>query len=613
MKFWKDKNLFPVLSVVFLLGLLVLLAGLQYKWLGQISDAERERMQSRLQDDTKRFAEDFNREIQNAYFTLQPAAESFKKNDWSEFNTRYDLWQKEAKYSELVKDLYFVKKDQSQELLHFNKENGRFENAVWTEDLLKIKPKLSDENNFQSIDAENAALLAVIFEDKEDFRQIVVNRNQLLTENIVPAPLNLQNKFGFLIIKLDESVIKNQIFNDLTQKYFAKTDTANFDLAIVDGKNEAVFKTSETPVNSSDASAKLFQITPGSFTFFAKERLPEAGNVKTRQSVVFSQIETKNSHATVETRENKILDVKVMADSKPRVALLERGENFPQGAWTLNVQHSDGSLENFISNTRNRNLAVSFGILTLLAASVVLIFLSAQRSKRLAQRQLDFVSSVSHEFRTPLAVIYSAGENLTDGVVNSQNQVSKYGNLIKGEGKKLTAMVEQILEFAGARSGKRKYDFRQVSIEEIIESALAECQPLIEEKEFVLEKDFAEKLPAIFADSNALSHAIQNLIINSIKYSNGSRWLKISAKNGGGDLKISVEDKGIGVSKKDITHIFEPFYRSKTVVDEQIHGNGLGLSLVKQIVEAHKGKVKVESEIGKGSKFIVHLPLNNGE
>ena len=123
---------------------------------------------------------------------------------------------------------------------------------------------------------------------------------------------------------------------------------------------------------------------------------------------------------------------------------------------------------------------------------------------------------------------------------------------------------------------------------------------MIDEKEFELEKEISDKLPAISADSNALSHAIQNLIINSIKYSNGSRRLKITARNGGGNLKISVEDEGIGISKKDLPHIFEPFYRAKTVVDEQIHGNGLGLSLVKQIVEAHKGKIKVESEVRKG-------------
>jgi signal transduction histidine kinase len=243
----------------------------------------------------------------------------------------------------------------------------------------------------------------------------------------------------------------------------------------------------------------------------------------------------------------------------------------------------------------------------------VLIFLSAQRAKRLAQRQLDFVSSVSHEFRTPLAVIYSAGENLADGVAKEETQVSRYGNLIKGEGKKLTAMVEQILDFAGANSGKKRYDLRAADVGEIIENALAECQPLIAEKGIAVEREIAENLPPLIVDKNALSRAIQNLIGNAVKYSNGGKWMKISAKNGGGKIKIAVEDSGIGISAKDLTHILEPFYRAKAVVDEQIHGNGLGLSLVKQIVDAHKGNVKIESELGKGSKFTIELPQGSSE
>ncbi len=611
MKFWKEKSWFPVLSVVFLLGLLVLLAGLQYRWLGQISDAESERMQSRLQDDTRRFAEDFNRELQTVYFNFQLMAENFQKNDFKDFHRHYISWREKAKYPELVKDFYFVGIDKTDELLQFNKETGRFENTVWTEDLLKIKPNPANAKNFNTVDAENSALTAIIYKDKEDFRQIVVNRGKELTNNRVPAPLELLEKYGFLIIKLDETVIKKQIFQDLTEKYFAKTDTANFNLAIIDGKNEAIFKTNDAPLSARDASAKLFDVRAGTFSFMASEGTEKITGqpMRTTNSVVFSQIETRTSQSPAQPLENKQVDVKILADSKPRINIFERNANSTEGAWTLNVQHSEGSLEQFIANTRYRNLAISFGILTLLAASVGLIFVSAQRSKRLAQRQLDFVSSVSHEFRTPLAVIYSAGENLTDGVVNSPNQIEKYGNLIKGEGKKLTTMVEQILEFAGARSGKRKFDFRSTNVAEIIENAITECQPLLSEKEFVLEKEFSKQLPAISADSNALSHALQNLIINSIKYSNGSRWLKISAENGdGGLLKISVEDKGIGISKKDLTQIFEPFYRAKTVVDEQIHGNGLGLSLVKQIVEAHKGKIKVESEIGKGSIFTIELP-----
>jgi two-component system phosphate regulon sensor histidine kinase PhoR len=171
-------------------------------------------------------------------------------------------------------------------------------------------------------------------------------------------------------------------------------------------------------------------------------------------------------------------------------------------------------------------------------------------------------------------------------------------------------MVEQILEFAGANAGKTKYDFRAQSVKRIVEDALRECQPLIDGKNFDVECEVAENLPDVKADANALSRAIQNLIGNSLKYSTpSSKWLKISAKNGGGKVKIAVEDKGIGIAPADLKHIFEPFYRAKAVVDEQIHGNGLGLSLVKETVEAHGGKISAESEIGKGSKFIVHLPI----
>src|SRR5439155_23245586 len=119
-----------------------------------------------------------------------------------------------------------------------------------------------------------------------------------------------------------------------------------------------------------------------------------------------------------------------------------------------------------------RNLAIGFGILLLLAGAVLAIIISAQRAKTAAQRQVDFVSSVSHEFRTPLAVIYSAGENLADGVAKENDQVSQYGNLIKGEGKKLSSMVEQILEFAGANSGRQKYNFREVQVSEIVNDAM---------------------------------------------------------------------------------------------------------------------------------------------
>ncbi|MEO8041866.1 MAG: HAMP domain-containing sensor histidine kinase, partial [Acidobacteriota bacterium] len=275
--------------------------------------------------------------------------------------------------------------------------------------------------------------------------------------------------------------------------------------------------------------------------------------------------------------------------------------------WTLRVQHVTGSIDAFVRNERNKSFALGLGIYLLLVGGIMAIVLSAVRSRRYAQRQIDFVSSVSHEFRTPLAVIYTAGENLADGVAKEGGQVARYGELIKGEGKKLSGMVEQILEFAGANSGKQKYSFAPVDVTDVIKDALNECRPLIESGGFTVDTDLKTDLPKISADKSALSSAIQNLIANSVKYSKGASWIKISAANGDGWIKIVVEDKGIGVSTGELRQIFEPFYRSKQVVDAQISGNGLGLNLVKKIVEAHGGNVSVESTVGAGSKFTIAL------
>ncbi|HQU85157.1 MAG TPA: HAMP domain-containing sensor histidine kinase, partial [Pyrinomonadaceae bacterium] len=392
-------------------------------------------------------------------------------------------------------------------------------------------------------------------------------------------------------------------------------------------------------VSAKDSSAKLFDLSSNNFVFYAnRELMPKiVKGENLHEKMVFSRVETITTANVGENRQTTKLEqgatsklpdrvlqmlpkerqgkveIRVQSQNAPNMRVFESKTTENDGFWTLNVQHNAGSLDNFIANTRNKNLAVSFGILALLAVSIILIFVSSQRAKLFAQRQVDFVSSVSHEFRTPLAVIYSAGENLADGVAKEQMQVAKYGNLIKGEGKKLSKMVEQILDFAGANKGRKKYDFREQNINEIIAETLNECQPLIDEKGFEVETEIAENLPKINADKTALSGALQNLIINSLKYSNGTKWLKISARNGDNKLKIAVEDKGIGIEKQDLKHIFQPFYRAKAVVDEQIHGNGLGLSLVKQTVEAHGGKISVESEFGKGSRFIIVLPQRHGD
>ena len=600
-----NRSWFPIFTVAALLGLL---ATLQYNWLGKISDGEHEILQKRLQTDTERFAEDFNREIQNAYFNFQLNADVWREKNYAAFNERFDFWRGKTNYPNLIKNFYFTQTADNSTILHYDAEKRNFVQTEWTDKLKNLREKLADEKNFEPIAEEIPALVMPVHEIEQTFNRILIRR-----EDVPAPPIELPRKLGFLIIELNETVIKEQIFPDLVRKYFSESDRANYKITVENQKEQpqTIFQTQNETLGASDATAKLFSLSPGNLNFFINRDVLSTIDRRKSNVIIKQTLDTRNTQtisSNIEQRQTT--NFKNLKDENPRVRIFEQKGLSSNGIWTLNAQHADGSLEQFITNTRRKNLAISFGILSLLAISIVLIFLSAQRVKRLARKQMNFVSAVSHEFRTPLAVIYSAGENLTDGVVNEEKQVLLYGNLIKREGKKLSAMVEQILAFAGARSGNRKYDLRQTNVEEIIEAALSECKSLIDEKDFSIEKEIAENLPNVIADKAALSQAIQNLIANSIKYGNGNKWLKITAQNGGDKIKIAVEDRGIGIAPKDLKHVFEPFFRSERVIDEQIHGNGLGLSLVKQTVEAHGGTIEVKSEIGKGSRFIIHLPLN---
>lgn len=553
-----------VFGLVVLLGVL---AFFQYKWVGQISEAEEERLQKRLEIDAKHFADDFDRILQNAYFTFQ-----INGDDWqSSFVEKYDLWRQKSLYPQLIKGFEVVLP--TNEMARFDTEKKQFVKMGGYADFFQL------HSYFQPIDEEKLTLRMPIYQNQFP----------------IPAPLQTPDVAGYLIIKLDEDVIKNQILTNLGKKYFPD---GNYNLSIKNRRsNQQIFETEK--IERADTSVGMFELMPENSAFVLNRNLlTTLSRTDSNGQVIVKQ--------RVENFPNNQMQIQIFG-TNPN-AIFQGNVVGETGRWALNIQHKDGSLEQFVANTRRRNLLISFGILGLLGGSIGLIFLSARRAQMLAQRQLEFVSAVSHEFRTPISVIYSAAENLADGVTRQSEQVSRYGNLIKGEGKKLSAMVEQILEFAGARSGQKKFDFRETNVKEVIESALKDCEPIIAENNFEIETDLAENLPPIPADVNALSHAIQNLIINGIKYSNGENWLKISAKNSNEAVKIIVEDKGIGIAKKDLKQIFTPFYRAKDVVDAQIHGNGLGLSLVKQTIEAHHGKIEVESEIGKGSRFEISLP-----
>ena len=596
------RSMFTNLAIGGLAVLLIMLGVMQYRWQSQISENEAEKMQNRVQEDVDRFSNDFDREIQNAYFNFQTDANTWKSKDWTAFNERYDYWRSKTTYPTLIRDFYFLGTKGNDPLLRYDHQKRAFVPAADTAELRTLRERLSDASNSQAVYADLFALALPIQESGRKFERIMIRR----TSSGTPPAMTLPARYGNLVILLDEATIKDQVLRDLAQKYFPGQE---FRLSINNKEGTQVFETLGG-TDKGDAVAPLFDLSPNNFIFYAnKDILPKNGLQK-ESMILTSKVERHTVGDAVHTEpSNSTVNVEVnQGDGQRRTVFTTSTDGGHHGKWTLSAQHVDGSVSAFVNGVKRRNLGLGFGVLALLGFAVGAIIYSSQRARLHAQRQVDFVSSVSHEFRTPLAVIYSAGENLADGVAKERDQVNQYGNLIKGEGKKLSLMVEQILEFAGSNSGRRNFKLSDSSVGTIVEKAVDECRPLIEENGFIVETNISPALPLVKADQTALTQAIQNLIANSIKYSGDERWLSVAADNGGGVVKISVMDRGIGIGKSELRHVFEPFYRAKDVVDAQIHGNGLGLSIVKQIAEAHGGRVTAFSEKGKGSTFVIEIP-----
>jgi signal transduction histidine kinase len=233
---------------------------------------------------------------------------------------------------------------------------------------------------------------------------------------------------------------------------------------------------------------------------------------------------------------------------------------------------------------------------------------------QLAKLQMDFVASVSHEIRTPLTAILSAGENVRDGLVDGREGLVEQGSIIVDQAARLADLVDEVLLFAATIKGKPRYTVRPLQVSEILECALRNSAVLLQKSGFTIERQVQQGLPRVEGDLSAISQCLQNLIVNAVKYSDKDRWIGLSARidesaTDSKGVRISVQDRGVGISSSDLPRIFEPFYRSPRVVEAQIHGTGLGLSIAKSNAEALGGRLSVISEVDVGSIFTLHLPV----
>ena len=256
------------------------------------------------------------------------------------------------------------------------------------------------------------------------------------------------------------------------------------------------------------------------------------------------------------------------------------------------------------------NSFVSLGVVSLLlVGGLVLTYRSVSKEMALARLKSDFVSNVSHELRTPLALIRLYAETLELGRIKTQDKKQEYYRIIRKESERLTALINNILDFSRIEAGRKEYEFRKTDIAELVTNTLDSYRYQIDEQGFTFEQSIDSNLPLVQVDREAIARSLVNLVNNALKYSDHEKFLGVKLYRTDGVVKLEVADRGIGIARREQSKIFEKFYRAGDPLVHNTKGSGLGLSLVRHIAHAHGGEVEVESTPGNGSKFILTLPV----
>lgn len=559
-------------AVALLVALCAILAGLQYRWIGEVADAESHHLREDLQSRLNLLRRDLNEEISSACYAYIPAAWEVQKRGrddayLSQYRQRKDSGDRVVRRMALAVpenlDLALFFPDSS--ATHFVRGDWPPEWAAMHDSLIaRLRGGPAPMNQSSTL----------------------VEFPRFASELSQSGPRMIEQ--DWLLLDLDADFIGQTLVPKMLNRYLGQTGNLEYDAEVFAKADPAlsIYSSSLEPSKAAwipDASVDLVEIS--------------------RAPIL--------SGSVVEQGKPRVAGSPAAPPPGPSPGGLQPGPS--RGLWTLRVHHHTGSLEAIVATGRRRNNLLSAGLLLLILITAYALLRFSRQSQALAELQMNFVAGVSHELRTPLTVIRTAAYNLRGDLAAQPGHVARYGALIRQETEKLSALVEQVLRYGNTRAGRVIQERNPVSIPALIDAGLLAARTAAQSKDLVVEKQIEPDLPLVLADKESLQHALQNLFDNAIKYgAPADHWISISAsasKNGGPpEVEIRIADRGPGIPADERAYIFDPFFRGQRPQQDQIHGTGLGLNLVKKIIEAHGGTITVHNREGQGTEFIIRIP-----
>jgi signal transduction histidine kinase len=283
-------------------------------------------------------------------------------------------------------------------------------------------------------------------------------------------------------------------------------------------------------------------------------------------------------------------------------------ELFQEMVWS--IKYPGITIADISAKFLRYNYTILGALSVLMLGGIFLTYRNISREMNLARLKSDFVANVSHELRTPLALIRLYAETLELGRLTNKEKYQEYFRIIREESERLTALINNILDFSRIEAGRKEYEFKETDLPQLVRSTLDSYRFQIEQNGFKFEENIADNIPPVHVDREAIARSLLNLVNNALKYSKDQKFIGVNLYRSNGSVKLEVQDHGIGIPADEHDKIFEKFYRCGDPLVHNIKGSGLGLALVRHIVRAHGGEVQVESAPEKGSKFTIRLPLD---
>lgn len=316
--------------------------------------------------------------------------------------------------------------------------------------------------------------------------------------------------------------------------------------------------------------------------------------------------EGKNTLAVLDPTGRPVFASRPLGSAAP-VLTVPFGEALP--AWRVALYQPAGLSPRDMVRRQAMTFMAAFALLlVVIAAGLVATYRLVRRESEIARLKSDFVANVSHDLKTPLSLIRMFAETLEMDRVPDEQRRREYYGILTRESERLSRLIDNVLDFSRIESGRQRYEIAPGPVEPVIHEVLETFRHPLAQQGFTVDVSIAPDLPDVPLDPDAMKQALANLVDNAMKYSADRRRVMVGARREEGGVLVDVADEGIGIPLSERGRIFEKFYRIGRSETQGRRGSGVGLALVKHIVEAHGGRVTVDAPPGGGSRFTLHLP-----